>query len=169
MPDDPSTKEKSSKAAGCESARAGLAIMRLGLGTMFLYVFFENLSKGLYSKDGYAGLINYYIEKGHAPGVWKNIMSLAASHAVAAGPLQAVTEVSFGLFLLFRFKARLSEAQVSARSCASYCSSLSKRLFTAAESSDLTTRPVLRDSSARSGVTGCSEKALFMGAPGHFS
>ena len=99
MPDDPSTKEKSSKAAGCESARAGLAIMRLGLGTMFLYVFFENLSKGLYSKDGYAGLINYYIEKGHAPGFWKNIMSLAAGHANVAGPMQAVTEISFGLFL----------------------------------------------------------------------
>jgi uncharacterized membrane protein YphA (DoxX/SURF4 family) len=106
MPDDPSTKEKSSKAAGCESARAGLAIMRLGLGTMFLYVFFENLSKGLYSKDGYAGLINYYIEKGHAPGVWKNIMSLAASHATTAGPMQAVTEICFGLFLILGLLTR---------------------------------------------------------------
>src|SRR5229473_5288282 len=106
MPDDPSTKEKSSKAAGCESARAGLAIMRLGLGTMFLYVFFENLSKGLYGKDGYAGLINYYVEKGHAPGLWKSIMSLAAAHATVAGPLQAVTEISFGAFLLLGLLTR---------------------------------------------------------------
>src|SRR5712692_2397628 len=106
MPDDPSTKEKSSKAAACESARAGLAIMRLGLGTMFLYVFFENLSKGLYSKDGYAGLINYYIEKGHAPGFWKNIMSLAASHVTVAGPMQAVMEIGFGLFLLLGLLTR---------------------------------------------------------------
>lgn len=66
----------------------------------------ENLSKGLYSKDGYPGLINYYVEKGHAPGFWKHIMSLAASHAAIAGPLQAVTEVSFGLFLLLGLLTR---------------------------------------------------------------
>jgi uncharacterized membrane protein YphA (DoxX/SURF4 family) len=105
MSDDPSTKNGSST-AGCASAKAGLAIMRLGLGAMFLYVFFENLNKGLYSKDGYSGLINYYIEKGHAPAFWKNIMTLAASHATVAGPLQAVTEISFGLFLLLGLLTR---------------------------------------------------------------
>ena len=106
MPADRSTKEDSSKTSECESAKAGLAIMRFGLGAMFLYVFFENLSKGLYGKDGYAGLINYYIEKGHAPGAWKNIMSLAASHATIAGPMQGVTEVSFGLFLVLGLLTR---------------------------------------------------------------
>jgi len=83
-----------------------MAIMRTGLGTMFLFVFFENLSKGLYSKDGYSGLINYYVEKGHAPAFWKNIMRLAASHATLAGPLQGVTEISFGLFLLLGLLTR---------------------------------------------------------------
>jgi len=87
-------------------AANGLAIVRLTIGAMFVWVFFENLGKGLYTPAGYAGLINYYIEKGHAPGFWKNIMSLAASHAVAAGPLQAVTEVSFGLFLLLGLLTR---------------------------------------------------------------
>jgi uncharacterized membrane protein YphA (DoxX/SURF4 family) len=106
MPDDPSTNENSYRATGCESAKAGLAIMRLGLGAMFLYVFFENLNKGLYGKDGYTGLINYYLEKGHAPGFWKNIMTLAASHATIAGPMQAVTEVSFGLFLILGLLTR---------------------------------------------------------------
>ena len=106
MADDLSINHRSSKKLGSDSARAGLAIMRLGLGAMFLYVFFENLSKDLYGKDGYAGLINYYIEKGHAPGFWKNIMSLAASHATIAGPMQAVTEVSFGLFLLLGLLTR---------------------------------------------------------------
>ena len=100
MSDDPSTNENSYKAAGSGPAKAGLAIMRLGLGAMFLYVFFENLYKGLYGKDGYADQINYYIEKGHAPGFWKSIMSLAANHATVAGPMQAVTEVSFGLFFI---------------------------------------------------------------------
>jgi uncharacterized membrane protein YphA (DoxX/SURF4 family) len=106
MPDDLSTKVDSSATAACESARIGMAIMRLGLGVMFLYVFFENLSKGLYSKNGYTGLINYYLEKGHAPGFWKNIMSLAASHAATAGPMQAVTEIGFGVFLLLGLLTR---------------------------------------------------------------
>ncbi|HEY3026042.1 MAG TPA: TQO small subunit DoxD [Pyrinomonadaceae bacterium] len=106
MPDDLLTRGNSSAVARCESARIGMAIMRLGLGAMFLYVFFENLSKGLYSKDGYSGLIGYYLAKGHAPGFWKNIMSLAASHAATAGPMQAVTEIGFGLFLLLGLLTR---------------------------------------------------------------
>jgi uncharacterized membrane protein YphA (DoxX/SURF4 family) len=106
MPSHNSTNENPSKASGDGSARAGLAIMRLGLGVMFLYVFFENFNKGLYGKEGYAALINYYIEKGHAPGFWKNIMSLAASHATIAGPMQAVTEVTFGLLLILGLLTR---------------------------------------------------------------
>ena len=100
MPDDPSTKQNASALAGWEWAPIGMAIMRLGLGAMFLYVFFENLNKGLYGKDGYSGLINYYVEKSHAPGFWKSIMSVLANNAAIAGPVQAVTEVSFGLLLL---------------------------------------------------------------------
>jgi len=106
MPDDLSIEKNSSSATGCASTKTGMAIMRVGLGAMFLYVFFENLSKGLYSRNGYSGLINYYVEKGHAPGFWKNVMSLMASHAATTGPLQAVAEVSFGLFLLLGLLTR---------------------------------------------------------------
>ena len=106
MPDDLSTNQNSYRTRDCESAKAGLAIMRLGLGALFLYVFFENYKKGLYGKDGYTGLINYYLEKGHAPALWKNIMGLAASHATVAGPMQAVTEVSFGAFLVLGLLTR---------------------------------------------------------------
>jgi len=106
VPNDDSTRDNSSTTTASASATTGLAIMRLGLGAMFLYVFFENLGKGLYGKDGYAGLINYYVEKGHAPGFWKSIMSLAAAHATVAGPLQAVTEISFGAFLLLGLLTR---------------------------------------------------------------
>src|SRR5438094_2442331 len=88
------------------SAMTGMAIMRIGLGAMFLYVFFENLRKGLSGKDGYTDLINYYIENGHAPALWKNIMRLAASHATVAGPMQAVTEFSFGVLLLIGLLTR---------------------------------------------------------------
>ena len=106
MPNELPTKNNNSKSASCGSAMTAMAIMRVGLGTMFLYVFFENLGKGLYSKDGYAGLINYYLDKSHAPAFWKNIMSLAASHATVAGPMQAVTEISFGVFLILGLLTR---------------------------------------------------------------
>jgi uncharacterized membrane protein YphA (DoxX/SURF4 family) len=81
-------------------AAVGLAIVRVTIGAMFIWVFFENLGKGLYTPAGYAGLINYYIQHGHSPAVWKAIMGLAASHAAMAGPMQAMTEISLGVLLL---------------------------------------------------------------------
>ena len=56
-------------------AANGLAIVRLTIGTMFLWVFFENLGKGLYTPAGYAGLINYFIKASHSPAAWKAVMS----------------------------------------------------------------------------------------------
>ncbi len=87
-------------------AQSVLAILRLTLGALFVWVFFENLGKGLYSPGGYAGLINYYIQRGHAPSLLKAVMSLMASHASVAGPLQAVTELSFGVLLLLGLLTR---------------------------------------------------------------
>src|SRR5262250_1209036 len=81
-------------------AANGLAIVRLTIGAMLVWVFFENLGKGLYSLGGYAGLINYYIKQGHSPAAWKAVMGLVASHAAMAAPAQAVTEVSLGVLLV---------------------------------------------------------------------
>jgi len=81
-------------------AANGLALVRLTIGAMFVWVFFENLGKGLYTASGYAGLINYYIKQSHSPAVWKAVMGLAASHAAMAAPLQAVTELSLGILLV---------------------------------------------------------------------
>jgi uncharacterized membrane protein YphA (DoxX/SURF4 family) len=67
---------------------------------MFVWVFFENLGKGLYTPAGYAGLINFYIQHDHAPAAWKSVMALAASHASMAAPLQGCTEISLGVLLL---------------------------------------------------------------------
>jgi uncharacterized membrane protein YphA (DoxX/SURF4 family) len=78
----------------------GLAIVRLAIGAMLVWVFFENLGKGLYTPGGYAGLINYYIKASHSPAAWKAVMSLAASHAAMAAPMQAVTEISLGILLV---------------------------------------------------------------------
>lgn len=87
-------------------AATGLAIVRVTIGTMFVWVFFENLGKGLYTPTGYSGLINYYIQKDHAPAVWKSVMALAASHASMAAPLQGLTEISLGILLLIGLLTR---------------------------------------------------------------
>jgi uncharacterized membrane protein YphA (DoxX/SURF4 family) len=89
-----------------ERAQVALAILRVGLGSLFIWVFFENLGKGLYSPTGYSGLINYYIEKGHAPQVLKSVMAFMAGHASIAGPMQGLTEISFGVFLFIGLLTR---------------------------------------------------------------
>ena len=81
-------------------------MVRLTIGAMFVWVFFENLGKGLYTPAGYAGLINYYIEHGHAPGAWKAVMAAAASHAAMAAPLQGLTEISLGVLLVLGLLTR---------------------------------------------------------------
>ena len=81
-------------------AANGLAFVRVTIGAMFVWVFFENLGKGLYTPAGYAGLIHYYIEKGHSPAVWKDVMGLAANHAAIAAPMQALTEISLGILVV---------------------------------------------------------------------
>src|SRR5579862_4977369 len=92
-------------------AGIGLAIVRLTIGAMFVWVFFENLGKGLYTPGGYAGLINYYIKQGHAPAAWKAVMSLAASHASMAAPMQAVTEISLGILLTLGLLTRPARSE----------------------------------------------------------
>src|SRR5467141_5142124 len=87
-------------------AATGLAIVRLTIGAMFLWVFFENLGKGLYTPAGYAGLINYYIKASHCPAAWKAVMGLAANHAAMAAPMQGMTEISLGILLVIGLLTR---------------------------------------------------------------
>ncbi len=87
-------------------ATNGLAIVRLTIGAMFVWVFFENLGKGLYTPAGYASLIDHYIKASHAPAAWKWVMGMAASHAALAAPLQAATEISLGVLLVIGLLTR---------------------------------------------------------------
>ena len=87
-------------------AANGLAIVRITIGAMLVWVFFENLGKGLYTPAGYAGLINYYIKASHSPAAWKAVMGLAASHAAMAAPMQAVTEIGLGILLVIGLLTR---------------------------------------------------------------
>jgi uncharacterized membrane protein YphA (DoxX/SURF4 family) len=95
-----SSRNAATNRSGKSHSSVALAILRVVLGFMFISVFVENLNKGLYSASGYAGLINYYIDKGRGPQVLKSVMALMASHATVAGPMQGVTEISFGILLL---------------------------------------------------------------------
>src|ERR1700751_3202939 len=85
---------------GLSDAANGLALVRVTIGALLVWVFFENWGKGLYSPAGYAGLINYYIKSSHSPAVWKAVMAQAASHAAMAAPVQALTEIWLGILLL---------------------------------------------------------------------
>ena len=87
-------------------AANGLAIVRVTIGAMFVWVFFENLGKGLYTQAGYAGLINYFLKASHSPAAWKAVMAQAASHAAIAAPLQGLTEISLGILLVIGLLTR---------------------------------------------------------------
>ena len=92
--------------AGQSDAAKGLALVRVTIGAMFVWVFFENLGKGLYSPSAYSDLINYYIQKGHSPAAWKAVMALAASHAHMAAPMQAATEITLGILMVIGLVTR---------------------------------------------------------------
>jgi uncharacterized membrane protein YphA (DoxX/SURF4 family) len=88
------------QAADQPSARYGLTIVRLTIGAQFVWVFFENLGKGLYKPESYAELINGYIQDGHAPALWKAVMAFTAAHASMAAPVQGFAEISLGVLLV---------------------------------------------------------------------
>jgi uncharacterized membrane protein YphA (DoxX/SURF4 family) len=97
---------ETTRRASAFDAANGLALVRVTIGAMFVWVFFENRGKGLYTPAGYAGLINYYIKASHSPAIWKAVMAQAASHAAMAAPLQAVTEISLGILLILGLLTR---------------------------------------------------------------
>jgi uncharacterized membrane protein YphA (DoxX/SURF4 family) len=101
-----SVQNETTRSAHLLDAANGLALVRLTIGAMFVWVFFENLGKGLYTPAEYAGLINSYIKTSHSPAIWKAVMGLVASHAAIAAPLQAVTEISLGVLLVIGLLTR---------------------------------------------------------------
>jgi uncharacterized membrane protein YphA (DoxX/SURF4 family) len=94
--------------------KRALAVIRIVIGAMFVWVFFENLNKGAYTPAGYQGVIDYYVKSGHAPGLWKSVMSFVAAHASVAGPLQAASELAFGVLLVTGIASRLVAAAAAA-------------------------------------------------------
>jgi len=106
MTNSPEPRDTISQAPDQPRAGIGLALVRLTIGAMFVWVFFENLGKGAYTPAGYAGLINYYIKASHSPAAWKWVMGLMASYAAMVAPLQAATEISLGILLVIGLLTR---------------------------------------------------------------
>ena len=100
------TQNATASFAGQTDAANGLALVRVTIGAMLVWVFFENLGKGTYTTAGYAGVIDYYIKNSHSPAVWKWVMGIMASHATMAAPLQAVAEISLGILLVIGLLTR---------------------------------------------------------------
>jgi uncharacterized membrane protein YphA (DoxX/SURF4 family) len=83
-----------------------VVILRITLGVLFVWVFFENLGKNLYAADNYAALIRSYIQNGRAPAAWKRVMEVTAANAAIAGPMQGVLEAGLGVLLVLGLFAR---------------------------------------------------------------
>jgi len=92
--------------AGQSDAAKGLALVRVTVGAMFVWVFFENLGKGAYTPAGYTGVINYYIKNSHSPAAWKLVLGFMSSHAAMIAPGQAAMELSLGILLVIGLLTR---------------------------------------------------------------
>jgi thiosulfate dehydrogenase [quinone] large subunit len=99
---------------GTSREQRALAVLRVALGALFIWVFFENLGKGAYTPAGYKGVIDYYLKNGHSPAAWKSLISVAAANARIVAPLQAVTELGFGVLLVAGVATRVVAAAAGA-------------------------------------------------------
>ena len=99
---------------GASREQRALMVLRVALGAMFVWVFFENLGKGAYTPSGYKGVIDYYLKNGHSPAVWKGVISVMAANARIVAPLQAMTELGFGVFLVAGAATRVVAAAAGA-------------------------------------------------------
>jgi uncharacterized membrane protein YphA (DoxX/SURF4 family) len=77
-----------------------ISVLRLGLGALFVSVFYENLEKKLYGVSGYEGLITDYRTRNNAPGIWQDFMKFISDNASFFAPVQAVFEISLGVLLV---------------------------------------------------------------------
>jgi uncharacterized membrane protein YphA (DoxX/SURF4 family) len=101
-----SAQHQATRSGDLLQAANGLALVRLTIGAMFVWVFFENKGKGLYRVAGYSGLIRHYIEAGHSPAAWKAVEAFAANHAAMAAPMQGALELSLGILLVIGLLTR---------------------------------------------------------------
>jgi uncharacterized membrane protein YphA (DoxX/SURF4 family) len=83
-----------------------LSVLRVFLGAVLITVWFENLAYERYTAAGYERLIERYAERNDAPGFWSDgVMAFFADNSDLFAPVQAVTEMAFGLLLVLGLAA----------------------------------------------------------------
>jgi uncharacterized membrane protein YphA (DoxX/SURF4 family) len=81
--------------------RNAVALLRITLGIILLVTWWENLQKGLYQADGFAGFITWLAE-GHPIEPYRAfLINVMAANAAIFGAFQLVTELAMGAALLF--------------------------------------------------------------------
>ena len=76
-----------------------LVLPRVTLGVIFLYTWYENLNKGLYTTEGFRDFM-LYLAEGHPIGLFATFLTeIIAPIAVVFGPFQMIAELLMGLAL----------------------------------------------------------------------
>jgi uncharacterized membrane protein YphA (DoxX/SURF4 family) len=80
--------------------RRTVALLRITLGVILLVTWWENLQKGLYQADGFAGFINWLAD-GHPLAVYRAfLINVVGANATVFGTFQLIAELGIGLALL---------------------------------------------------------------------
>lgn len=80
--------------------RRTVALLRITLGVIFLVTWWENLQKGLYQADNFAGFINS-LAAGHPIAGYRNFLTgVVAPNATIFATFQLVTELGMGVALV---------------------------------------------------------------------
>ena len=83
-----------------QKLRRIIVILRVTLGVIFLVTWWENMQKGLYQADNFAGFINWLAD-GHPLGFYSAFLTnVIAPIAPVFGAFQMITELGMGLALL---------------------------------------------------------------------
>ncbi len=85
-----------------QSLRRVVALLRITLGLLILFTWYDNLQKGVYTADGITGLFNYiFNDNGGGPAFYQSIIQNSILQAPGAfAVFQMVGEFLLGLGLL---------------------------------------------------------------------
>lgn len=83
--------------------RRALALLRITLGLLILFTWYENLNKGLYTAEGITGLFDWLFNTNEGgPMLYRALINSTILHAPGAFALfQMAAELALGLGLLF--------------------------------------------------------------------
>jgi thiosulfate dehydrogenase [quinone] large subunit len=88
--------------------RSTIALLRITLGVILLVTWWENLQKGLYQSNSFAGFINS-LAAGHPIAAYRTFLTnVVAANATIFATFQLITELGMGLALVLGFLTPLA-------------------------------------------------------------